>query len=124
MKLNPEWVELWDDVPMLHVHAQASNHDEAHLVMNEAGRQQLLALLQQGGPVATAEFMPEDGEGFDLYVAVLPTERARQVAQQYTQVNVARDDAIWPWSIPEVRTAIVEKAEKLAAKAAGKPRED
>ena len=111
MKLKPEWVAGWDKLPMLHVHLQQSHHTEAYLVMNEAGRQQLIALLQQEGPVATAEFMPQDGEGYDLHVVTLPTARVYETAQQYTDVNAMLDeDAVWPWDIPEVRAAIIAKA--------------
>ena len=115
MKLKPEWVEAWKKNPMLHVHAQQSYHTEAYLVMNEAGRQQLLALLQQEGPVATGECMPADGEGFDLCVVTLSTEHMLHSAQEYTDVNTLPDDRQWPWDIPEVRAAMVQKAELQAA---------
>ncbi len=63
-----------DDVPILHVHAQAAWHDPAFLVGNRAALQALRDLLDTvlaGGPTAqTAGCMVADGEHFDLCVAL------------------------------------------------------
>jgi hypothetical protein len=109
MELKPEWIEAWENNPMLHVFAQESHHADAFLLMNEAGRKQLIALLQQEAPVVAAEFMPQDGEGFTLYVATLPTGTMLRAKQQYTDVNAWPNGAVRPLDIPEVRAAILAK---------------
>jgi len=85
MAYKPEWIETWEQEPMLHVRAQPSYHDDARLVMNEAGRKALIALLQNEEPVAVGQFTPADGECFDLHVVTLPTAEVLQDKQQYTE---------------------------------------
>ncbi|MBU1067161.1 hypothetical protein KKE60_05210 [Patescibacteria group bacterium] len=112
MKLKPEWIEAWEKVPMLHVHAQPDYHEAAHLVMNEAGKRLLVELLQREDIVVSEQFTPADGECYDLYVVTLPTEQAMRAAQEYTEVNTLQGDSNRLYDVPEVRAAMVEKAEK------------
>ena len=85
MAYKPEWIDELDKQPMLHIHVQQSHHCDAFLVMNEAGRKALIALLQNEEPVAVGQFTPADGECFDLHVVTLPTAEVLQDKQQYTE---------------------------------------
>jgi len=116
MAYKPEWIDELDKQPMLHIHVQQSHHCDAFLVMNEAGRKALIALLQQGGPVVSMEMGSGDGEGYDLYVATLPTDKMLEAARGYTNVNALPAGEREPWDIPEVRAAMMENAERRAAK--------
>ena len=116
MPYRPEWIEELRKQPMLHIHVQESHHTDAFLVMNEAGRQALLMLLQQEGPVVSMEMGSGDGEGYDLYVATLPTGEMLEAARGYTNVNALSVGEREPWDIPEVRAAIIEKVRQRAAR--------
>ena len=116
MTYKPEWIAELDKRPMLHIHAQESHHTDAFLVMNEAGRQALLMLLQQEGPVVSMEMGSGDGEGYDLYVATLPTGEMLEAARGYTNVNALPVGEREPWDIPEVRAVMIQNAEERAAR--------
>jgi hypothetical protein len=97
-------------VPLAHLHAQQSEHDEAYIIANTAGIARLITALAQvlTSPTgtATAELMAADGEGFELFVIRDDSEFGgsawSRAALPYTKFfgRETQRGWIWPWERP------------------------
>ncbi|GIM47616.1 hypothetical protein DNHGIG_31650 [Collibacillus ludicampi] len=95
-----------DDIGVIHIHAQKENHDDAYIVANRTALKKLKDLidgaLQKGK--SCGEFMPQDGECFDLYIIVddsdWQSESWKRRALPYTDEIAShphRKDVVYPW---------------------------
>jgi len=94
-----------DDFPILHIHGQEFWHQEAYIVANRQGLEELKTAIEQAlneGLSHVAESV-SDGEGYDLYIQLIDSswksEEWEKAALPYTSQESCekRKDAIWPW---------------------------
>ncbi|MDP2815484.1 MAG: hypothetical protein Q8O19_02260 [Rectinemataceae bacterium] len=70
--------------PIIQVYSPGMWHDEQAILMNEAGRKKLIEALQSGAKKIVLTPFVNDGEGFYLYVQILPEPEIEKFKSPYT----------------------------------------
>lgn len=102
------------DPPLLHIHAQHSEHNEAYILGNRMGLEALrraidVALTNSTGE-SEADVMVSDGEGYSAVIVLedarwnSPVWRNAAVPYIAEHASEKREDAIWPWNREEPTT--------------------
>lgn len=76
--------ESEDSYPVVQLYSPDHWHDEAAILMNEAGRKKLIEALQSGATKLVIPAFVSDGEGYYLYVQVLPIDEIDKHKSPYT----------------------------------------
>ncbi len=98
-----------NDVELLHIFAQPTQHDEAYIVGNRLGltrlRDAIDAALEQRG-AHDAAVCANDGEGYAAVVVFGEMEQMNTLALPYTEwigTNREPGEDLWPGQMPSVK---------------------
>ena len=94
-----------NEFPIVHVHGPGFWHNDAYIVGNRQGLEDMKAAIDQAlskGESQAVEYVC-DGEGYDLYIQLIDKPRDceewKNAALPYTSQDASekRKDAVWPW---------------------------
>lgn len=100
--------------PIIQVYSPDQWHDDQAILMNENGRKQLIKTLQSGATKLVILAFTSDGEGYYLYVQVLPVNEIEKFKSPYTdelcrniQCEAEKKEPKYPVT-PEEHTQIIQ----------------
>lgn len=70
--------------PVIQLYSPDQWHDDQAMLMNEVGRKKLIEALQSGATKLVIPAFVSDGEGFYLYVQILPEPEIEKFKSPYT----------------------------------------
>lgn len=90
-------------VPILHLYSPAAFHEPQGIAGNREGLERLMdaikLALELGDISQCGLYQTSDGEGYDLFVSLVPESDVVKMALPYTEdyAKEHREGAVWPW---------------------------